>query len=282
MTSWIETMRSASSGEGSASQVRWARALVDVQEGLGRWQLWWMLGLNDVRQRYRRSSLGQFWITMSMAAFITALGIVYSVLFNMPIREYLPYLAVNMIIWTFISTILNEGCTVFTQSESYIRQERLPKTIFLMRLIVRNVLILGHNALIIPLVFVIFSVAVSWVALLAIPGLFIVSVNGFLAALFLGIVCTRFRDLPQIVANVVQIAFFVTPVMWQKTQLTGRHAYVLEFNPFAGHLSVVADPLLGKLPSLADYGMCLLTTIVLLAIVLPFFVRFRERIVYWL
>jgi lipopolysaccharide transport system permease protein len=275
-------MWSASPEGGSATQVRWAKAVADVREGIGRWQLWWLLGLNDVRQRYRRSSLGQFWITLSMAAFIGAIGIVYSFLFNMTIREYLPYLAVNMIVWTLISTVLNEGCTVFTQSESYIRQERLPKTIFLMRLIVRNVLILGHNALIIPVVFILFGVSVSWVALLAVPGLFIVSVNGFLAALFLGIICTRFRDLPQIVANVVQIAFFVTPVMWQKTQLTGRHAYVLEFNPFASHLSLVADPLLGKLPSLTDYGMCALTMIFLLAVVLPFFARFRERIVYWL
>lgn len=272
----------ASSGAGSASKDRWAKALADVQEGLGRWQLWWLLGLNDIRQRYRRSSLGQFWITLSMAAFIGAIGIVYSVLFNTPIQEYLPYLAVNMIVWTLISVLFNEGCSVFTQSESYIRQERLPKTIFLMRLLVRNVLVFGHNALIIPVVFLLFRVPVSWTALLAIPGLLIVLVNGFLAALFLGIVCTRFRDLPQIVANVVQIAFFVTPVMWQRQQITGRHAYVLEFNPFASHLSVVADPLLGKMPSLADYGGCLLTTIVSLAVVLPFFARFRERIVYWL
>lgn len=275
-------MRPASSGTGSTDRERWAKAIADVREGLARWQLWWLLGLNDVRQRYRRSSLGQFWITLSMAAFICAIGIVYSVLFNMAIREYLPYLAVNMIVWTLMSTVLNEGCTVFTQSESYIRQERLPKTIFLMRLLVRNSLVFGHNALIIPVVFIVFGVSVSWTALLAIPGLFIVLVNGFLAALFLGIICTRFRDLPQIVANVVQIAFFVTPVMWQKQQFSGRHAYVLEFNPFASHLSVAADPLLGKVPSLSDYGMCLLTTVFCLAIVLPFFARFRERIVYWL
>ena len=281
MDSLIATS-SAAAGTGSANRERWAKAIADVQEGLARWQLWWLLGLNDVRQRYRRSSLGQFWITLSMAAFIGAIGIVYSVLFNMTIREYLPYLAANMIIWTLISSMLNEGCTVFTQSESYIRQERLPKTIFLMRLLVRNVLILGHNALIIPAVFILFGVSVSWTVLLAIPGLLILLVNGFLAALFLGIVCTRFRDLPQIVANIVQIAFFVTPVMWQKQQITGRHAYVLEFNPFAAHLSVVADPLLGKVPNLTDYGGCLLTTIFSLAIVLPFFARFRERIVYWL
>jgi ABC-type polysaccharide/polyol phosphate export permease len=281
MSSWIATMRSTS-GTGSAGKDRWARAVADVEEGLGRWQLWWLLGLNDIRQRYRRSSLGQFWITLSMAAFICAIGIVYSFLFNMTIREYLPYLAVNMIVWTLMASVLNEGCMVFTQSESYIRQERLPKTIFLMRLLVRNSLIFGHNALIIPVVFLIFGVSVSWTALLAIPGLLILAVNGFLAALFLGIICTRFRDLPQIVANVVQIAFFVTPVMWQKQQISGRHAYVLEFNPFASHLSVVADPLLGKVPSLSDYGMCLLMTVFSLAVVLPFFARFRERIVYWL
>lgn len=264
-----------------STKERWALARSDILQGLGHWQLWWLLGLNDIRQRYRRSRLGQFWITLSMAMFIGAIGVVYSSLFSMEIRTYLPYLTVNMIVWTFIAGVANDSCTIFTQAEAYIRQERSPKTVFLMRLLVRHMLVLFHNAVLIPIVFLFFGVPSSWATLLALPGMLLVLVNGFLASLLLAMLCTRFRDLPQIVGNVVQIAFFASPVMWRKQQLV-THAAVVDFNPFASHLMVVSEPLLGAVPSPSAYVMCLVTTLILAAVVLPFFRRFRERIVYWL
>ena len=47
---------------------RGVKATDDIQESFERWQLWWLLGLNDIRQRYRRSRLGQTWITLSLLA----------------------------------------------------------------------------------------------------------------------------------------------------------------------------------------------------------------------
>jgi len=261
---------------------RWTLALWDLREGLRRWELWWLLGMNDIRQRYRRSRLGQFWITMSMAATIGGIGIVYAFLFNMSLRDYLPYLAVNMIVWVFISGILIDSGQTFMQAENYLRQERLPKTTFVMRQLVRNSLILAHNAVLIPIILVAFGVSVSWEALLAIPGFVIVFVNGFFVAIFFGIICSRFRDLQQIIVNVTQVAFFVSPVMWQRQQLPQQHGYIVDLNPFASHLAVVSEPLLGRVPSLLQYLTCLATTLVLALIVLPFFARYRERVIYWL
>ena len=69
--------------------------LADVQRGLSSWRTWWMLAWNDVRRRYRRSGLGQFWLTLSMAATIGGLGYVYSHLFGVDVSTYLPYIAVT-------------------------------------------------------------------------------------------------------------------------------------------------------------------------------------------
>ena len=266
----------------SDSMRRWTLALWDLREGLRRWELWWLLGMNDIRQRYRRSRLGQFWITLSMSVTIGGIGVVYAFLFNMSLRDYLPYLAVNMIVWVFISGILVDSGMTFMQAENFLRQERLPKTTFVMRLLVRNSLILAHNAVLIPIVFVAFGVSVSWEALLAIPGFVIVFLNGFFVAIVLGIICSRFRDLQQIIVNVTQVAFFVSPIMWQRQQLPQQHGYIVDLNPIAAHLAVVAEPLLGRVPSLLQYLTCLATTLVLALIVLPFFARYRERVIYWL
>ncbi len=146
-------------------------AFADIRDGLRSWRIWWLLGFNDIRQRYRRAALGQFWITASMGIFVLVIGLVYSQLFRTNVSEYLPYLVVNYVVWSFISTCMNDACMAFVQSEGYLRQERLPLTIVGMRLIVRNSLFLAHNAVLIPLVFIFFGIPVSWTMLLAIPGI---------------------------------------------------------------------------------------------------------------
>lgn len=260
----------------------WRNAASDLTEGLRRWELWWLLGLNDIKQRYRRARLGQFWITLSMATFIGTLAFVFGAIFRIDIKEYLPYLTVNLVIWTFVSSVLTESCTVFIQAEGYIRQEKLPKTLFIMRLLVRNILAMGHNAIMILVVFLVFGKPTLTPMLLVLPGLAILLINLFFASLFLGVICTRFRDLPQVVANLIQIAFFMTPIMWFPSQLPSQLTYILDWNPFASHLALIGRPLLGQVPDFHQYLMCLASTLVLAALAIPFFARYRERVVYWL
>lgn len=260
----------------------WTNFGRDLTESIQRWQLWWLLGYNDVRQRYRRSRVGQLWITLSMGIFIVAIGPVYALLFNTELKEFLPYLTVNVVVWGFISSMLNDACTAFIQSDGYIRQERIPKIGLLFRILVRNVLILGHNALLIPVVFVAFGKPVGPVILLAIPGLIIVTVTCLLMALFLATICARFRDFPQIVANVVQVAFFLTPIFWQRKQILADYNFVVDYNPFASLLSVVSSPILGKMPTTFEYMMCFVMVVVVGIVAVPFFARYRARIVYWL
>lgn len=57
-------------------------ALQDLRDGISRWQLWGLLGWQDILQRYRRSVLGPFWITASMGVLVTALGLLYANLFR--------------------------------------------------------------------------------------------------------------------------------------------------------------------------------------------------------
>ncbi|WP_046864953.1 ABC transporter permease [Microvirga massiliensis] len=259
-----------------------ARAWRDVREGLESWRIWWLLGIGDIRQRYRRSRIGQFWITLSVAVFITAIGVVYSTLFKQPITEYLPYLATTYIIWTLISGIILDSTSAFIQAESFLRQQAMAKSTFILRVLVRNLVAFGHNIIVLPIVFLIFGVAPSWTWLAALAGLLLILVAGFLAGLILAILCTRFRDLPQIIQNFVQVMFFVTPIMWRSDQLGVQALYIVGLNPFAAFLRIVSEPLLGRVPGLLTYALALLTIAALALIAWPLFRRYRPRIVYWL
>lgn len=259
-----------------------SKAMRDIRDGLMNWRIWWLLGIGDIRKRYARSRLGQFWITLSMAIFVCAIGSVYALLFRQPIHQFLPYVAANIVVWTLISGIVTDSCDAFISSDTFLRQEALPKTDFVMRILVRNFVIFLHNVIIIPVVFVAMQRVPSVTLLLAPLGLFLIVLAGFFTGLLLGLLCARFRDLPQIVQNLVQVVFFITPIVWPADILRGRAGFIIDFNPFAAFMQLVSEPLLGRVPTLTAYLMACGSVIILAAIAIPMFVRFRARIVYWL
>src|SRR5205807_7776055 len=83
-----------------------------------------------------------------MAIMIGTMGILYARLFSQDMSEYLPFLAVGLLLWTFISAALNELCSAFIGAENIIKQVKLPLTVHVARVVWRNLLILAHNAII--------------------------------------------------------------------------------------------------------------------------------------
>src|ERR1700743_2447498 len=120
-----------------------------------------MLALNDIKLRYRRSRIGQFWLTISMAITILALGFVYSAIFQIALKTYLPLIAYSLIVWGLIAGICNEGAGAFIEAEGYIRSAPLPKSIYIYRVLLRNLITLLHNLIIVPVVMLIFGLTPS-------------------------------------------------------------------------------------------------------------------------
>lgn len=260
----------------------WRRAAEDLTEGLAAWHIWTLLAFNDIRQRYKRSRFGQFWITLSTGIFIAGIGIVYSYLFDRPIETYVPYLSVNIVIWTLLAGIVTDSTGVFTQAGHILGQQAMPKTIFVMRVIVRQLIILAHNLVIIALVYMLFGIVPTPAVVMVVPGLLLSLIASLLTAMAIGLLCTRFRDLPQIIQSLLQVAFFLTPVMWHTDQLGGQASYIVDFNPFAVFLLIVADPLHGQWPGPERYLQALAVIALMGLVAAPLFARFRARIVYWL
>ena len=264
------------SGRDNASSM----AIADVVTGLRMWRLWVRLGWNDILQRYRRSLLGPFWLTASMAIMVVALGVVYAELFKMPIHEFLPFLCVGLLVWTFLSSFLTEGGTLYTGAESYIKQIRLPYTVYAYRSTWSKLVIFAHNFVIYFGILLYFEMWPGAVMLLAIPGLLLVILNGAVATLLIGMLSARFRDIPQLINSMVQIVFFITPIFW-KPELLKSRAWIADFNPFFHLIEVVRAPLLGTVPSTKNYVAVLLITVLNLVVAGAFFTRFRSRISYW-
>ena len=253
----------------------------DLREAASLWRLCWTLSWLDIKLRYRGSVLGPFWLTLSTAVMVGAMGLIYSTLFRMNLHEYLPLLVLSILLWNFLGTLVADGCTCYLQSESMIRSMRMPYSLYAARVVVRNVLVLGHNLIVIVAVYALLRISPGGTVLLALPAFALWLVDGFAASVLLGALCARFRDIPPIVASIIQMAFFVTPVIWKPQLVGAARQALLPWNPFFSLLEIVRAPMLGEFPSVVVYLSALGYSALLCLAAWLLFARVRGRLAFW-
>ena len=244
--------------------------------------MWFLLGWYDIKQKYRRSLIGPFWITISTGVMVGSIGLIFSTIFKSPVKEFLPYFAVGQIMWLLISLQLNDACTMFVQYQSIIKQISVPLSVHVLRKLWHNFIQFLHNFLIVIAVLIIVGRGFSWESLYVIPALILILALLFLLSVILGIVCTRFRDVTQIVAVFLQIIYFFTPIFWMRKILPDKYSWITDFNPFFHMIELIRAPLLGFGPA-AYHWIYMLIYIAVSAVVAFYFMkRFRYKVAYWL
>jgi ABC-type polysaccharide/polyol phosphate export permease len=255
--------------------------LFDVADGFRRRELWSTLGWQDIRQRYRRSVLGPFWITLSMAVMTASMGLLYAQLFGQSVADYLPYLTIGLVMWGFLSALVTDGCQAFIGAESMIKQMKLPVTVHVWREVWRNLILLAHNALVVVAVLALFGRTPHWQVLLLPLALALLVLDGWWLGALLGALSARFRDIPQLVGSLLQVLFFLTPVIWS-TRVLGSRSWLVDANPAYHMIEIVRAPLLGEPARLFSWLFVLAFTVAGATVTLLFLARFRARIPYWI
>jgi len=259
-------------------------AYQDFAQGLSQWRIWLLLAYQDIKLRYRRSILGPFWITLSMAITVYSMGFLYAHLFKIDMRQYYPFLVAGMLAWSLISTVIIELTDTFIVYDGLIKQIKLPYSLYIHRVAARNIIIFFHNLLVMIPVLVIFhdSIKVNFYTLLLIPNLLLIYINIFTFGMILAIIGARYRDISQIIKSLIQVAFFVTPVMWNPIVLPLQYQKMIHLNPFYIFVELLRAPLIGAPNSLSIIAIALFITVIGTSICALMFARYRGRIIYWL
>jgi ABC-type polysaccharide/polyol phosphate export permease len=252
----------------------------DITAGLKNWWLWSSMAWQDIRQGYRGSVLGPFWLTISMGIMVGALGVLYSAIFKMEITTFLPYLALGFLFWNLISSLIIDGTLAFVKAEGILLQVKMPISIHALRSVMRNLIIFLHNCVIGLAVLMIFGIPQSLYSLVSLVGLVLILLNGFWVTLLFGMLCTRFRDIGPIVSSVTQIVFFLTPIIWIPSSL-GNNLWMIYLNPAYAFIEIARGPLLGHTIPLPVWAMAFGVTILGYVVTFLFFTRFRARVPFW-
>ena len=253
----------------------------DLRRGLTHWRVWWILGLQDIDLRYRRSFLGPFWISASLVFLMLTLGYIYGPIQGASFVTYVHFLGAGLLAWNLISGLINEGAGGVLEHEAYLHNVPLPLSAIAFRIVLRNALIFLHNLIAVIVTLLFFGIRFSPIAALSLIGLALILVFGFCASIALGPFSTRYRDVRQVIASVLQVAFFLTPIIWIPVE--GLHRpEIADFNPFYHMVETVRAPLRGAAPTAVNWMVAGATCAITGLAALVSLAVTRHRVALWL
>ncbi len=111
---------------------------------------------------------------------------------------------------------------MFIANEGLIKQLPTPLSVHVYRLVWRQMILFAHNIIIFVIIAIIFPKPWTWTDLSVIPALALISLNCVWVALCFGILATRYRDISPLLNSLVQLLFFMTPIIWNEATLQSQ------------------------------------------------------------
>lgn len=254
----------------------------EFQNSLLMWNFWFVYGNQDIKNKYSRSILGPWWITIAIMVTVFAMGPLYAKILNIGtsnMGDYLMHLSTGLVFWFYISGTLIDASTAFISSEGFLKQTNYPIFVYILRCVYRNFIALAHN-LVIVMIFYPFYGSPSINILWLIPILLLVTIFLILFSFIIGIFSTRFRDIIPLVSTILQLSMFLTPVFWMPTMNVEKSKFLL-FNPFNYILKSLRAPFYNNF-IIVDYLLIFFGVLVVCIFVFFLYKNYRKVIVYWI
>ena len=208
------------------------------------WEIWIHLGVQDIKNRYKRSLVGPLWIAISLAVMVAGMSFLFGRLFSQEGGRYLIYLTIGMMLWSLISSSFTDGGYAFLGAESYIRQIPQAKQIYILRCTVVNLVVFSFGLPVFVAVALFYgqlNASLPW----ALVGFAVVVVACVGHSAIMAYLSVPFRDLPPASASALQIVYFLTPILYPVELLRQRGlGWFLHINPLYYLLEIVRHPIL--------------------------------------
>jgi lipopolysaccharide transport system permease protein len=259
-----------------------AIGLEEVVGGIRHWRVWHLLGVRELRHRYARSKLGQVWLMLSTAVMIGVLAGVWSLLWNQPLHEIMPFFGASLILWTYLSQMVNDCTNIFITHGNLYRNQRMNYSVSVYSVIYKNTLMLAHSVVIIVVLVVAFGVPINWYLLQLVVAFPLTWIGMVWLGYVIAMTCVRYRDIIQVVNTWMMVLFFVTPVMWKPDFLPPRYRFIVDINPMAQFLELLRNPFLGQPVSAYTWAVTALIALGGALVALPLIGRYQRRIIFWM
>ncbi len=193
----------------------------------------YILALKELKIRYRGSVFGFLWSMLNPLLNLIIYTFLFVVIFKNTAKAYPVYFFSGILPWNWFASSIMEATSSVTSSAGFVKNSTLPSEI----VVIVKVLANGFNYLLsLPILFLflfLFHISIGlsifYLPIIIIIEFFIASSIAFFPATW----NVFFRDTQYIIQNIVQLAFFVIPVMYFDTQLPPNLRKLVYIDPLA-------------------------------------------------
>jgi lipopolysaccharide transport system permease protein len=218
---------------------------------------------NDLRTRFARSKLGAAWMILQPLAQVAIYALVLSRVLAAKLPgvdnryAYVIYLMSGMLAWSLFSELLTRSLNMFVDNGNLMKKIMFPR-VCLPIIVAGSCLV--NNVLLFVASIGVFLLVGHWptAAFLWLPLLVVVNVIFALGlGLFFGVLNVFVRDVAQVMTVVLQLWFWLTPVVYMPTIIPEQLKVAVELNPMYHVVSSFQNVILyGRMPDL--YGLVII------------------------
>jgi ABC-type polysaccharide/polyol phosphate export permease len=238
----------------------------------------------SLMRQYRATFLGSLWTALQPAVYILILSFSFSLILRMQVKDYALYLMSGFVPWSFIIASLVDGSKTLLQNQQVLQRCQLSRSMF----VVANVAVAAYNFLVafVVMYFIVavlilhdFNPLVFLVPIVAIP-LIIFCISG---AMMFSYIAPYIRDVPPLVAIVLQAFFWATPISYTIEAIPEEKRYLFELNPFYILIKPIQNVTYYKvIPSIHDLLIATAVAILSSIIAFIFYRLLRRNAIYYL
>lgn len=219
--------------------------LSDIIESFRRRSVWLRLGSRDLFLEHSRAYLGTLWPLIGAVSWIAVIYLFVGQQLSAQNATYLAYLTIGIVAYNFASGILVNGVNCFQVFKGVILNIPNPLFIYPLRMFVKVTCSVLLQIIFIAGAMIVCNVGPSIYWIWLIPGLILYVITAVFLSLIMGILGVWFGDFRFLLASVMRLLMFATPIFWYPIEEGWRYTTVL-FNPLSHYIDFIRDPLLGE------------------------------------
>jgi len=223
----------------------------------------------DFNERYVGTGLGQFWYILSPLVMIFIYSVIFSDFMRMKLDivdnsyAYSIYLIPGLLAWTSFSTIIGRLNSSFLDKAHLIKKIDVPMYSFQLSIIITELFLFFISIFLTLIFLIIVNQPITIVFLWLIPIMILQSLFAFGLGVILSLFTPFFKDLKEVVPIIIQLWFWMTPIIYMASMVEKKYPALLIYNPFYYFIKIYQDIFLySKMPPLDKLGLIVVITTV--------------------
>ena len=246
-------------------------------------ELIWALALKDLKVRYKRSVLGFLWALLNPALLMIVLSLVFSTILAMKLPHYPIFLLSVLLPWTFFSQSLSYASECIVGNGDLIRKVAVSKLVFPFAAVMSNMINFLLSIIPLALIVVAFGHPLYWTWIYLPVPLLALTIFTLGSSLLLAAVNVFYRDVAHIIQIVLQVWFYITPIIYELKVFPAQYQWLFKLNPMIYFLNGFRLAVYyGQLPRLQNVIASFVCAFLALAIGYAVFRKQQSDFVYYL